>query len=454
MMKIRKYFELIKGRRETDRTADFVNAEIQNRASPSSKHRSKSVLAPNSSSIPSVAQDVPSGPASSRAWLIATCVIAAVIPAQHAFADEEDTLNVVAGAGVTYESNLFRVANDPESDIISKANVGLRIDKRYAQQRFQFDITETASRYSKFSQLDFDALDYRGAWLWHLSPRVSGTLSASRSENPVPFEDRLGINRRDVRTNENYVFSLDAWVFGGWHLLLGASAEEQTSEQPFQTTPDFRSVSGETGVRYLTPSGNSITVTQRLIVGEYLHKVPNPINSVDDDYRQLESGLQANWILNEYSTVTGRLGWVERNHDIATERDFSGPAGDLGYIWTPTDKLGFEWIASRRISVYQRVVSSYVVDNVLSFTTVWRASERVTLRMRLEVMESDFRGGLVASSVPPRSDTRAIARVGADWMLLRSITVGASLEQQRRSSNESLNNYDATIASINAAFQF
>jgi exopolysaccharide biosynthesis operon protein EpsL len=453
-MKIRKYSEFMDGGGETDRIADFVNAEIQNRTSPSSKHPSKSVMASNCSSIPSVAQAVASDPASSRAWLIATCVIAAVIPAQHAFADGEDTLNVVAGAGVTYDSNVFRVSNDPRSDIISNANVGLRIDKPYAQQRFQFDITETASRYSKFSQLDFDALDYRGAWLWHLSPRVSGTLSASRSENLVPFEDTLGITRRDLRTNENYVFSLDASVSGGWHLLLGASAEKQKSEQALQTTPDFRSVSGETGVRYLTPYGNSITVTQRLIVGEYLQSVPNPTSSGNDDYRQYEGGLQANWILNGYSTVSGRLAWVERKNDIATQRDFSGPAGDLGYKWTPTDKLGFEWIASRRISVYQRVESSYVVDNVLSFIPVWRPRDKVTLRMRLEVMERDFRGGLVASSVPPRQDTITTAQVGADWMPLRSIALGASLEQQRRSSNEPTANYDATIASINASFQF
>src|SRR3990172_8642546 len=105
-MKIRKYFEFMDRGGETDRTADFVNAEIPNRAPPSSKRPSKSVMATNSSSIPSVAQAVPSDPASSRAWLIATCVIAAMIPAQDAFADEDDPLNVVAGAGVTYDSNV------------------------------------------------------------------------------------------------------------------------------------------------------------------------------------------------------------------------------------------------------------------------------------------------------------------------------------------------------------
>jgi hypothetical protein len=236
---------------------------------------------------------------------------------------------------------------------------------------------------------------------------------------------------------------------------MGTTAEKQTSEQVLTSTPDFRSVSGEIGVRYLTPFGNSITVAQRLIIGEYLHDVLDPIISVNDDYRQYEIGLQANWILTGYSTVTGRLGWVERENEIATQRDFSGPVGDLGYTWTPTDKLAFEWIASRRISVYRRLESSYVVDNALSFTPVWRPREKVTLRMRLEVMDRDFRGGLVVSGVPQRSDTRTTASVGADWMPLRSIIVlGVSLEQQRRSSNESTANYDATIASINASLQF
>jgi hypothetical protein len=148
----------------------------------------------------------------------------------------------------------------------------------------------------------------------------------------------------------------------------------------------------------LTPSGNSITVTPRWTEGEYLHSIFDPTDSLNDNYHQFEGEFQANWILSGYSTVTGRLAWVERRHDYFPEqRDFSGATGDLGYKWTPTDKLSLEWIASRRIRPYHNLVNSYVVDDVLSFTPVWRALDKVILRMRLELVESDYRGATPGS---------------------------------------------------------
>ena len=390
-------------------------------------------------------------------WLfVATCILVAGFPGRPAVADKFDAFNVMLGGTVSYDSNVFRNPDsaNPQSDIVSTGYVGLRIDKPYAQQRFFLDATATAYRYDKFNYLNFDGLDYRAAWYWHLTPRMKGTLSATRAENPTVFEETLG-QQRNVITNENYVFNLDGWLVGGWHLLVGASRADQTSDQPFQATTDFRSVSGEAGIKYLTPSGNSITVTPRWTEGEYLHSIFDPTDSLNDNYNQFEGEFQANWILSGYSTVTGRLAWVERRHDYFPEqRDFSGATGDLGYKWTPTDKLSLEWIASRRIRPYHNIVNSYVVDDVLSFTPVWRALDKVILRMRLELVESDYRGGLAASSVAQRSDTTISAQVGADWMLLRSVTLGASLKYQERTSNNLLNEYDDTIAKVSASLMF
>ena len=391
-----------------------------------------------------------------RHGLVGICILVAGFPAPSTFADEFDALNFVFGGSVSHDSNVFRRADsaNPESDVISTGYVGLRIDKPYAQQRFQVDVTETAYRYNKFSQLDFDALNYRGAWLWHLSSRVSGTLSATRTENLVQFEDTPGNVNRDVRTNENFVFSLDALVFGVWHVLLGAAREEQLSEQAIQATPDFRSTSGEAGVRYVAQSGNSIAVIQRLIQGEYFYSILDPVNTVNDNYRQYEGEFQANWNLNPYSTVTGRVGWVDRTHDTLTQRDFSGPVGNLGYKWAPSDKVSFEWIAARRIRVFQDADTSYVVDNVLTFTPVWRPREKVSLRMRLDLYDSDYRGALPASTAPPRSDKTTSAQVGAEWIPVRSIALGANVQYQQRTSNNLLFEYDATIGTVSASLMF
>lgn len=387
--------------------------------------------------------------------LLAVCILVSGFSARPAGADEYDTLNFVLGGTVASDSNLFRRPDSlgPQSEIISTGYVGLRVDKPYAQQRFQLSATETTARYEKFSYLNFDATSYRGAWLWHLTPRVSGTLSAERTEALAPFDETLGA-QRNVRTSDNRIFNLDALIFGGWHMLLGASWLKQASEQAFQFQPDFRSVRKELGIRYVARSGSSVTATGRSTDGEYLHSVFDPANSGIDGFREDEIEFGANWLSSGNSTVSGRLAWVKRRHDNFSQRDFSGLAGDLGYVWTPAGKLSFAFSAGQNIRPFQDLFSNYVVERALSFTPTWRIGERTAVRMRLEQVQSDFRGGTVARPGGTRSDTARTALIGADWLPLRSVTLGATLQHQRRSSNESLANYDATIASVSASLMF
>src|SRR6185369_912676 len=77
-------------------------------------------------------------------------------------------VNAVLGGSVSHDSNVFKLSN-AQSDTLTTAFYGLRLDKLYSQQRFQADITQTHNRYSRFSNLNFDALDYRAAWLWQIS---------------------------------------------------------------------------------------------------------------------------------------------------------------------------------------------------------------------------------------------------------------------------------------------
>ena len=370
-------------------------------------------------------------------------------------ADEYDALNVVVGGSVTHDSNPFRLADsvNPQSDTIKSGYVGLRVDKPYAQQRFQVDVTETATRYDRFSHLDFDALSYRGAWLWHLSPRVSGTLSADRTESLVPFEESRG-TQRDLRISQNRVFNLDAWIFGGWHGLLGVSQSKQTSEQTFQSVPDFRSVSEEAGVKYIAQSNSWASLIRRSIQGHYLNPASFPVSTGNDAYRQDESELRAGWVLNGRSTVLSRLAWIERHNENFTPRNFSGLTGELGYNWIPTAKLHLDFLAKRDLSPYQDMFSAYRVDNVLSFAPSWQVSGKITLHMRLEHIQSHFRGGVAVSGAPSRNDTTRTALLGADWSLLRGVSVGASLQRQRRSSNNTSFEYDDTIAGVNASLMF
>ena len=372
-------------------------------------------------------------------------------------------LALVLGGSVMWDANLFRLPGsvDPllalgkpdKSDRISINYVGLRIDKSLAQQRFQLDVTKTTHRYNSFTFLDFDALDYRGAWLWHLTPRVSGTLSFDHRQTLVPFQDFRGF-QRNISNADGRRFSLDGWLAGGWHLLLGVFDSETKYTQVFLPQTDSRSDGADIGLRYVAASGSSITATGRSSRGTTLNQPLDPVNFIDDGFRIQESELRSAWLVSGKSTLSGRLAWIERHHDHFTQRDFSGMAGNLDYTLTPTAKLRLAVSARREINAWWELLSSYVVSDTLSFTPIWQASTKTALRMRLDCSRRDYRGPVIASPAPLRGETVCIAGLGADWSPLRYVTFSANLQRERRTSNYSAFEFGDTIAVVGASLAF
>src|SRR2546423_12145090 len=214
-----------------------------------------------------------------RLCRVVVCAFAAATAIDSARADEFDTLNVSISTSLTYDSNIFRLSDsiDPQaalgtsmkSDQISISTLLLRLDKSLSQQRFQLDVSETIYRYKNFSFLDFEAFEYRGAWLWHLTPRISGTLGADRRQALVPFGD-VRTAQKDLRTVDREYLTLDAQLTGGWHALAGASHFQQKDSR-LLVTPEqgYDAVSGEAGIQYIAAPGSAIAVIQRYVKGTY-----------------------------------------------------------------------------------------------------------------------------------------------------------------------------------------
>jgi len=385
---------------------------------------------------------------------IAAAILATLFLAGAALA-QSDVITVVVADSITHDSNLFRRPDslNPQSDRINSASVGLRIDKQYAQQRFQLEASQTSRRYDKLSRLNSDAVDYNAAWLWFLTPRWSGTLSTSRSESLVPFEDTLG-TQRNVRISQNRAFTADGLLFGGWHLLLGITQADQTSEQAVQIEPDFRATSAEAGIRYVAPSGNSVSAVRRATKGDYLNQPAVP-GLVDNGYQVDDSELKANWAITGKSSLTGGVAWRERTNKNPAQRDFSGLDANLSYSWRPTGKLALSVLASQTLTPLQNSPSAYVVNDTLSIGPTWQASPKVAVRLSLSRAESNYRGtGVVPAAGPARRDTLDSAEVGVNWSVMRSASVGISVQQQRRASNTDGIGFDATLVVINASITF
>lgn len=372
-------------------------------------------------------------------------------------------LAVVLGGSVAWDANVFRLPGsvDPltvvgkpnKDDRISTAYVGLRIDKSLAQQRFQLDVTKTVTRFNSFTFLDFDALDYRGAWLWRLTPRLSGTLSFDRRQTLAPFAD-IRTFQRNISNTDSRRFSLDGWLAGGWHLLLGVFNSETKFTQVFLPQTSFRSTGVEAGLRYVAASGSSITATRRSSNGTTLNQPLDPVNFIDNGFRLQESELVSTWLVSGKSTLNGRLAYIERSHENFPQRDFSGLAGNLDYTWTPTGKLRLNLSVRRDRDAWWEAFSSVRVSDTLSITPIWQVGAKSTLRMLLSCTDRNFRGPVFVSPGALRNETLCSAGLGADWTPQRYVTVSANLQRDRRSSNFTAFEFNDTIAVISASLMF
>ncbi len=360
---------------------------------------------------------------------------------------------VLVDSSVTSDSNLFRRSEAlAQSDTITTGKLGFRFDKPYGQQHFQIEVAKTLTKYEKFSYLDFDAINYNGAWLWHLGPRISGKLSASRSESLAPFEDTLG-TQRNVRISQNQAFDLDGQISGGWHLLLGTAQNDQKSEQSnvLNRAPDFRSTSANAGVKYQTKAGNTITARWQTTDGEYIN---NPIGALNTDYTENLSDIEFAWKISGNSTINARLGWLERDNADITRRSFSGPSSSLNYSWTPAGKLGLTLTAARKASPLQVIGASFKEDSSIAISPTWRTSDKTNTYMTYSYQKSEDQASGAPLLTPLREDVTQTLTLGMNWSAMQKLTINASVQQLQRTSNVVFADYDGTIARISASLAF
>jgi len=396
-----------------------------------------------------------------RRWsAVAVGGIVVAFLGQAAVADPNDALNLALSDTLSYDGNVFRVPDSagPQSDRINATTVGLKFDKPYAQQRFQFDINRTRTLYNTLSYLDSTALNYRGAWLWAVTPHLTGTLSADRSQAQIPFA-QIGGTQLNLRTTTDRNLNIDAWVSGGWHLLAGFGHTESTTQQTVLSQPSYLNHQIQAGFRYDALSGNSVTFTQQSTPAEVVNQLLVPVNLIDTNYADTESDLSARWQPSGNSTVTARLSHKERRNVHFAQRDFSGMAGELRYLWTPTGKLQFNLAASQDVlpyAAYGNIIqnSTYQLSHTLALGSVWQLDTKLAAHLNITRTLSDYLGPVFAITGPARHDDYRTLQLGVDWTLRRYLSLNATLERDQRSTNIEGFEFNDNLATIGATLTF
>ena len=153
------------------------------------------------------------------------------------YADDKDRLNFIAGISRQHDNNLFRETTREQSDNIIATYAGIRVDKPYALQRFKLELTVTDYKYQNNGFLDFKAKDYKAAWLWSITPYLTGTLSADRKQQLNDFKDFRNFITQNISNTENQHFEANLSPHGAWYLLGGFTRSNQINSQTLADYP-------------------------------------------------------------------------------------------------------------------------------------------------------------------------------------------------------------------------
>lgn len=377
-----------------------------------------------------------------------------------ALADKDDVFNVVLGTSYQHTNNLFKLDTGQQPagpgaerwDNILRNNLTFKVNKQYSLQTFQVNFDHVENKYQNAQYLDFNADNYKAAWLWSITPSLKGNLSTDRTVELVPFLDFRNTNSQNIRTKKTQIFDFDWSPHNKWHLLGGYTKLDVVNSQTFLEETSFKFDSIEGGVKYSFPSASFIAFKVRHRQGE--NQETNFARVVGKEFTEDEEEFTAGWILTGKSKMASNFGHNRRNDDTFSIRDFSRYFGGINYAWDITSKLNLSIDLSRKLAAFLDTTSSYTEYDALTIRPTWAATSKITVSANASIGKRSFKGDGPIAASEEREDDMLNYGLGVSWAPRSTIRVGINLQHDARDSNFVNRDYSANTASISGQLTF
>ena len=376
----------------------------------------------------------------------------------HATAKEGDTFRPFVSYAHYLDSNLFRLAESeyslvPErSDQYSVLSAGLNVDWKPGRQQILASISKSRVRYSRNTQLDNDGSDNSLRWNWRVGNHWSGQVGATENQSQSNFTDS-GLLTNNQVTRENKFVSAEWQFHPRYSVELGAAAATVSNSTTPQNSLDYEDKSVFATLRYITPKGSNLRGQLRQVKGEYPNRDPSLF--VDRAYTQTEYNLLGDWKLSGKLTPRAKLGYVQRENDSLSQRDFSGLAGRLSVDYFPTGKTLFTGAVYRELGNSDDINASYQVSTGISLGGVWQARPKITLRANTSYENRSFQGNTgFARPGAQRDEDTLSGTLSLSYAPVRLATIDFGLQAGRRESNIKPNDYTFNLLYVNLRADF
>src|SRR5262245_14984617 len=376
---------------------------------------------------------------------------------------EGDPFGFYVGGGLSYDNNLLRlpsnispaqtgVGDRPRGAWIGNAFVRGTTDLTPGRQRIRGYIQGNAYRYDNYSYLNWEGVDFGGAWLWELGNRWNGNLSYDRLKFLSGLADLRALIQ-NLRTVQIARADAEYWLHPNWRLTGGYTYTSIDNSAAVIATTNVTENSFGLGFKYITTERNFVIFGARYTDGDYPNR-SQPTVVGDTGYKQYDVGADIAWAFGGNTDVGGRLAYTERKFPNLTQRNFAGPTGNIRADWRWTGKTGVSGQLRREIGGIEDVTANYILTSAVRVAPYWLITEKTRLDAYYEYQVRDYRGepGVAIGLGPQRRDTYNYLGLNASWSPTRNWQLGLGLVYSTRRSNVPDNDFNDLTALLTVRF--
>jgi exopolysaccharide biosynthesis operon protein EpsL len=378
-----------------------------------------------------------------------------------AWADEGDAFHFGGGVTTTWDSNIFRfdsaTPGGVQSDNLTNYYGLIGFDKLVGRQELYGDFVIGKTKFSRFSELDYDNQKIQTGWNGYFPNEIHSKLEWTRSQYLSNFADLL-VPRRNVITADKVSLDLDVPVYANWHAVGGGDVvrSRNSNELDSSNNRDGYGVNG--GVRYVTPYGNRLD----LVYGAERSRFPDRIFTAvtDTAYRDQTADLRVYWQFSGSNLLEGSAGYISRDHETLDYRNFSGPSFRLADTWQPTVSTKVVSSIYRRMGAAGDNEFNYAVTKGVRVEPSWNTTAKIMLHGAIEWSDRRYLGSVFSelTGLPTpggdREDKTWMGTVGVTYTPLRWMELSADFRSEHRDSNQPYLSYSDQMGTVTVQLSF
>lgn len=389
--------------------------------------------------------------------LTAIALALAALTAQAAWGATNEPIQPYVSYQFMWDSNIFRLSGRDAAKaqlgssnmgtVMHRVDAGIDADIPISRQHVVAQLNVNKSRFESFRFLDYTGHDVQIRWEWVVGDRWSGVAGYSNSRHLASYT-QLQRPVQSLVTLSNRFVDADYNFLPHWHVHGKASRYEVAYSNDLQNASNVNLNSVEAGVDFISRADNSLGVQLKGTDGGYPNRQVVANSTVDNSYRQYEVNALASWKYSPNTRVAARLGYVRRTYHQLSVRDFKGLAGRASVYWHVGGSTVLRLSAWRRISAYQNLLSSYVINNGASLSPTWTVTPKLTVKGQVLYEALTYQGdpGFALDNTRVRRDHLHGAGLDVTYKPFDHLTLEASYDWRYRTSNYSTRSYrDNTI---------